>query len=109
VVAVLISMADPTPGVSMNSNPSRRISAGTSASTETTCCSARVALAWAMYPATWASGTSAPKPAARRRTIAFRRLPYRTVVITEVIGNAPIGRKGPPSSAFISVVLPRLN
>jgi hypothetical protein len=64
-----------------------------------------VTLAWAMYPATWASGTSAPRPDARRRTIAFERLPYRTVVITDVIGSAPSadkGRRAAHSSAWSS-------
>jgi hypothetical protein len=45
VVAVLISMADPTPGVSANSNPSSKISAGISTWTDTTCSSARLVLA----------------------------------------------------------------
>ena len=70
MVAVLISMADPTPGVSTSSNPSRRISAGTSTSTVATCNSARSALLLLTNSATSASGTSTRR---LRRTAAHHR------------------------------------
>jgi hypothetical protein len=75
VVAVLIWMADPTPGVSANSNPSRKISAGISTWTDATCSSARRVLACATKPATSANGTSTGRGDARGCTIARGQLP----------------------------------
>lgn len=96
-------------GVSINSKPRRSGSAGISTSAEVTCIRVRSALARARNRATSATGTSTGRAAAWLRTSARARVPYRTVLTTDVIGSADGGRQASPSSAFISVVLPRLN
>ena len=111
VVAVLAPIAEPTPGVSTNSNPRRRKGKGASTHAVFT------RLQFPGLPFSVTNSTkrstaisSGNRTAGGRRSMSNRSLgPNLKMVIAEVNGRIPTGNNSRPMMAFISELFPRLN